>query len=58
MMIPVSVLGGLGYLLLIRRICKGIVEYHSNSEDHPRPLGTDNNIPYSRSSSHFESGGF
>jgi hypothetical protein len=56
-MIAVSVPGGLGYFLLIRRIRKGNVEYHSNNEDHPRPLGTDNNIPYSRSGDYCENGG-
>ena len=50
-MMAVSVLGGLGYLLLIRRICERKIEYHSNNEDYPRPLGTESNIPYSRSGS-------
>jgi len=53
----IFVLGGLGYFLLLRRIRKGNEEYHSNNEDHPRPLGTESNIHYSKSGSDFESGG-
>ena len=57
MVVVVFGLGGLGYVLLIRRICKGNVEYHYNNEDDPRPPRTYNDVPYSISGSYFESGG-